>query len=343
MRTRVCITIDTEFTIGGAFADAARHPVAEQNVYCNVQDRSEGLGFMLDTFQRHDVQATFFVETVQRNYFKHDPMRPIARRIADAGHEVELHTHPCWNVFRHADWRERARTAKRMDDFKDRPLEESVELIGQGIATFAEWGLHKPKAFRSGNLQHDATLYKALAQVGIPYSSNIGAAIFDSGDPDYRLYSGHHERHGVIECPVLSFSDWSLGSRKHMKSLTIAGTSFGETRTLLEKARAAGIPTVVILTHPFEYIHWGDYALTRTRAHHVTQQRLRRLCAWLQQNDDRFEACGLVHALDADAATSDRNILLDVSLLQSVPRMAEQVIYDKYGRWALSRQPARAS
>ena len=343
MRTRVCITIDTEFTIGGAFADAARHPVAEQNVYCNVQDRSEGLGFMLDTFGRHGVQATFFVETVQRNYFKHDPMRPIAQRIADAGHEVELHTHPCWNVFRHDDWRERARTAKRLDDFKDRSLESSVALLEQGIASFADWGLPRPRTFRSGNLQHDATLYQALARVGIPYSSNIGTAIFDSGDPAYRLYSGHHLRHGVIECPVLSFSDWSLGSRKHLKSLTIAGTSFRETRTLLEKAHAAGIATVVILTHPFEYIHARDYGFTQTRVHHVAQQRLRRLCAWLERHADRFDACGLTRALDQDATTSERNVLLDVSVLQSVPRMAEQVLYDKYGHWALSRSSSTAS
>lgn len=343
MRTRVCITIDTEFTIGGAFADPARHPVAEQNVYCKVQDRSEGLGFMLDTFRRHQVQATFFVETVQRNYFRHDPMRAIAHQVRDAGHEVELHTHPCWDIFRHDDWRQRAKTATRMDDFKDRALEDSVALLEQGIDTFREWGLARPKAFRSGNLQHDATLYRALAQVGIGYSSNIGTAIFDSGDPAYRLYSGHHERHGVIEAPVLSFSDWSLGSKKHLKSLTIAGTSFSETRTLLEKARAAGIPTVVILTHPFEYIHTRDPSFTHTRVHHVTQQRLRRLCAFLQQNQDRFEACGLVHALDADARVSSQNTLLDVSLLQSLPRMAEQVIYDKYGHWALRRQSATTS
>ncbi|MDT0130600.1 polysaccharide deacetylase, partial [Acinetobacter baumannii] len=95
---------------------------------------------------------------------------------------------------------------------------------------------------------------------------------------------------------MLSFVDWSLGSRKHMKSLTIAGTSFSEMRTLLTKAHKTGIDTVVILTHPFEYVQSRDASFTRTRTQFVTQQRLRRLCQYLQENDDAFEACGLVHA-----------------------------------------------
>lgn len=340
MRTRVCITIDTEFSIGGAFADTSRHPVAEPMVYCNVNDRSEGLGFMLETFGQYDIQATFFVETLQRHYFKHDPMRAIARKICDAGQEVELHLHPCWRVFQHDDWRVRIASQKKPDNFFGRPVADSVSLLQQGIETFEDWGLRRPKAFRSGNLQHDANLYQALAQVGIPYSSNIGTAIFDSGDPDYKLYSGLHARNGVIECPVLSFVDWSLGSRKHMKSLTIAGTSFSEMRTLLTKAHKTGIDTVVILTHPFEYVQSRDASFTRTRTQFVTQQRLRRLCQYLQENDDAFEACGLVHALDEHSATSPRNELLEVSLSQSLPRMVEQVVYDKYSRWALNRNQA---
>lgn len=338
MRTRVCITIDTEFSIGGAFADATRNPIAEPMVYCKVKDRSEGLGFMLDTFRRYGVQATFFTETLQRLYFKHDPMRAIVHEIRDNGHEVGLHLHPCWSVFQHEDWRTRISALQRPDSFFGRSTADSVALLEQGIQTFADWGLDRPKAFRSGNLQHDASLYQALAQVGIPYSSNIAAAIFDSGDPAYKLYSGQHPCHGVIECPVLSFVDWSFGSRRHMKSLTIAGTSFKEMKTLLTKARLAGIDTVVILTHPFEYVQSRDTTFTHTRTQYVTQQRLLRLCRYLQQNDDVFEACGLAQALDAYSAPSTRNELLDVSLSQSLPRMFEQVIYERYSRWALNRR-----
>ncbi len=74
LRTRVCITIDTEFSIGGAFFDAARRPIAEPLVWRNVDGRSEGLGFMLETLRKNRVRADFFVETVQHCYFKNDPI-----------------------------------------------------------------------------------------------------------------------------------------------------------------------------------------------------------------------------------------------------------------------------
>lgn len=338
VRTRVCITIDTEFSIAGAFSDQAKQPVAEQMVLCQAEGGSQGLGFMLDTFRRYDVQATFFVETVQRYYFKHDPMRDIARQIHAQGHEVQLHTHPCWTLFQHADWWNVARGQKDRDNIGKRSVDEAVKLINQGIDTFKEWGLPRPQVFRSGNLHHSDNLYRALALTGIPYSSNVGVAIYDSGDPQYKLYSGQHERHGVKEFPVLSFSDWKLGAKQNVKSLTIAGSSFAETRHLLEKAHAEGIPLVVVLTHPFEFVQSRDVAFQQTRRNRMTQARLTKLCRFLQQNSDRFDATGMAvaaGAIPADAAPA--NILLKGALRHTLPRMAAQVAYHRFGKWMLAR------
>jgi peptidoglycan/xylan/chitin deacetylase (PgdA/CDA1 family) len=338
-RTRVCITIDTEFSIGGAFSDQTRQPVAEPMVWCNVDGRSEGLGFMLDTFRQFGVQATFFVETQQRYHFKHDPMRPIAQQVHAEGHEVQLHTHPCWALFQHADWFNVARGQKERDDIGKRSVDEVVTLLDQGIATFKEWGLPRPLAFRSGNLNYSDNVYRALARSGIPYSSNIGVAIHDNGDPNYKLYSGRHERYGVQEFPVLSFSDWKIGRKQNIKSLTIAGSSFAETRHLLEKARSEGIPLVVVLTHPFEFIQSHDLAFRQTRRNALTQARLRKLCQFLHENNDRFEACGLATAAAALTPTAPPgNILLMGAMRHTVPRMAAQVAYHRIGQWLLARK-----
>ena len=49
VRTEVCITIDTEFSIGGAFADPVRRrPIGEENVTCPADGHENGLGFLLD-------------------------------------------------------------------------------------------------------------------------------------------------------------------------------------------------------------------------------------------------------------------------------------------------------
>jgi peptidoglycan/xylan/chitin deacetylase (PgdA/CDA1 family) len=338
-RTRVCITIDTEFSIGGAFTDQAKQPVAEPLVWCNVEGRSEGLGFMLDTFRRYGIQGTFFVETLQRHYFKHDPMRPIAQKIHAEGHEVQLHSHPCWTMFQDADWWNKSRGERVNDDMSKRSVEDAVALIAQGIDTFSKWGIPRPRVYRSGNLHHGENLYRALAASGIPYSSNIGVAIHDSGQADYRLYSGQHDRHGVKEYPVLSFSDWRIGAKQKIKSLTIAGSSFAETRRLLELARSNGIPLVVVLTHPFEFVQNRDLAFRQTRRNALTQARLEKLCAFLQQNSDRFAASGLASAADALPPTqAPENRLLKGALRHTLPRMATQVAYDKFGRWMLARQ-----
>ena len=341
--TRVCITVDTEFSMGGVAADARHQPVAEPMVWCDVDGRSEGLGFLLHQFARWSIPATFFVETSHRHHFPHDPMAPIARRIAAHGHEVQLHVHPCWSVFQHADWQARLRAQPRQDDFYGRSEDSSLALIEHGLAAFRAWRLAPPLAFRSGCLQHDAALYRALARAGVPYSSNVGLAIFNSGDPAYQLYSGRHERHGVAEFPVLTFKDWRVGQHQHHKSLTIAGSSFAETRYLLGQARRAGLAQVVILTHPFEYIQSRDLGRQRARRHGVNQRRLTALCQFLDCHRDRFQPCGLAEAARHDtAANSASNTLLEGKPWHSLRRMATQVAYDHYGRWALAaRRGAR--
>jgi peptidoglycan/xylan/chitin deacetylase (PgdA/CDA1 family) len=337
MRTRVCITIDTEFSIAGAFARPSLFPVAEPMVDCDVAGRSEGLGFLLTTFKRHDIPATFFVEALNRCYFKHDPMAPIARRIHDEGHEVQLHVHPCWSVFQHQDWRDRVRARPRQDDFFGRDEKNSINLIRQGMATFSDWGLPQPQVFRAGNLQHDDTLYKALAQSGIPYSSNIGLAVFDSGDPRYALYAGRHERHGVLECPVLTYSDWRIGRRPHLKTLSIAGTSFAEMKHMLEQANNAGISLVVILSHPFEYVQSRDENLRHARRHGVAQGRLTALCQYLDRNRDRFLASGMEAAASDSARPGEpHNPLLEGRRWHSIGRLAVQASYQWYGQAALA-------
>lgn len=340
---RVCLTIDTEFSIAGAFADPALRPVGAQMVRCDVDGRSQGLDFMLDCFARNDITATFFIETLQRHYFRDDPMRPLAQRIAAAGHELQLHAHPCWAVFQHDDWAERVRREPRQDDFAGRDEASTLELLRQGQETFREWGLRPPQVFRSASLQHDSGLYSAIAAAGIPYSSNIGLAIYDSGDPRYRLYGGRHLRHGVLECPVLTFSDWRL-RRPHLKTLSISGTSFAETRTLLERARRAGMELVVILTHPFEYVQSRGADYRTLRRHGVNQERLARLCGYLAANGDLYQASGLAAAASLPLAPQQaENHLLSGAPWQSVCRMATQVLYDRYGHWALARQGAGAA
>ena len=73
------------------------------------------------------------------------------------------------------------------------------------------------------------------------------------------------------------------------------------------------------------------------RRHHVNQNRLTRLCAFLQGNRDRFITCGLGEAASVPLRpNSDQNKLLKGNPLHSISRMAEQFVYEKYGNWRLA-------
>lgn len=328
---RVCFTIDTEFSIAGAFADPALRPVGVPMVLCEAGGRSQGLEFLLDCFRRHGMQATFFIETVQRHYFRDDPMRKLATRIVQHGHEVQLHVHPCWSVFQHEDWPQRVRLQPRQDDLAGRALASTVALLRQGLSTFAEWGLPAPQVFRAGSLQHDEDLYRTLAAVGIPYSSNIGLGVYNCGLADYQLRAGRHVRHGVLECPVLTFAD----RPGHMKTVSVSGTSFAEMRGLLDSAHAAGLELVVILSHPFEYVQsYGD-GFSVLRRHAVNQSRLERLCGYIAAHPDRFQASGLATAASLPlTSAAAANPLLRGRLRHTAARLATQVLYDRYGQLA---------
>lgn len=288
--TEVVITIDTEFSAGGAFEDltGTRRPVGEPNVTGPVGGKDQGLGFMLDTFARHDVPATFFVETLQTRHFGPEPMGALARRIHEAGHDVQMHLHPLWLAF---DGEYIARDMTPWppdDDCSGRSFDELVAIMEHGINVFATWGLPRPVALRTGNLAVDRNVYRAQAKAGLPLASNIGVYVYKPEDRSLQLNGGRHRIEGVLELPVLCFNDLDVGRLRHQRILQVASAGWQEQRAVLERARAHGVETVVVLTHPFEFFKRGDPQCRDLRPNRVNQARLNELCAYVQANPSSF-------------------------------------------------------
>jgi len=283
----VCITVDTEFDIAGTFNDAARRsPIAEPHVYWEIAGRSHGLGFLLDTLARFNLSATFFVETMNVSYFGDERMGAIARRIRDAGHDVQLHVHPCWTYFDRADWRERLATDPPNDSLVGRSEQEVDTLLRRGIATFERWGLARPVALRTGGMRVNRPVYRLARACGLDAASNVGLAVFAPAEPELQLYSGRHEIDGVMETPVLTYSRVSIGPWLHRNStLTITGSSWQEMRYLLDDAANLAISPVILLTHPHEFVKSAGGTV---RPNYVNQRRFVTLCDFLARHSDRF-------------------------------------------------------
>ena len=332
MKTQVCLTVDIEFSIGGAFADPARfRPVAEPSVLCNVGKDSHGLGFMLDVLARHGFAATFFVEALNVNYFGDAPMQRIAQRLREAGHDLQLHLHPCWTAFRDSDWSEKLGDNPPDDSMAGRRVEEVEAWLAQGIEIFARWNVPRPLALRCGGLHVDNTVYAAMARRGLRLASNVGLAIFRPQDPRLHIHAGRRWVDGVLEVPILSYRRFRVGRRAELKTLTITGSSAAETQNLLWAAHRAGVSPVVVLTHSHEFVKHAadDRQFLHLRPNRVNQQRLERLCAFLRRHDDVFDVTTFAQAADrwADRGETDDTVL-SVPLAAAVTGLVENKLND---------------
>ena len=289
MTTKVILSVDTEFSIAGAFVDPINNkPVGLQAVLCEKDGLSHGLGFILETLTQYDMRATFFVEALNTSYFGYDPMGQIARGIMDRGQDVQLHLHPCWQYFKNQYWQEELKRSPPNDDITRRSCQEIESILLEGLDTFSKWGLPKPKAIRTGSLMVNKNVYKAMGLVGINISSNVGVGIFRPVEKELELYSGMHEIENCYELPVLTYCDINVISKKHLKTLTITGSSWEEIEFLLRAAFRKQLDYMVILTHPSEFVKRKNDQYTDIHPNNINKARFVKLCQFLQSNKNMF-------------------------------------------------------
>lgn len=295
-RTEVSITIDTEFSIAGALKDPERFPpVGDRMVYCHAGGEEQGLGFLLDLFDRFQIPATFFVETANYHYFGDAPMREVVRRIQAASQDVQLHIHPIWFYF---NQNRALGDFQKNDTCVGREYEELKRIFVSCMAIFEQWVGRRPDAIRTGSLFVDRQVYQVMSELEIPLASNIGLGLYQPEDPDLHLAYGRTLIEGVVELPVFTYKDSPLLAANNLKSIQITACSWPEMKSLLWRAREAGISNVVILTHPFEFVKRSDGRFTRMTRNRINQQRISNLCQFINQHDEDFVAVDFGNSRD---------------------------------------------
>ena len=290
MSIQVAITVDVEFTIGGAFADPqGRSPVGEQSVECRIGGERAGLEFILESLETHRLKGVFFVEALNTCFFGDEPMGAIARRIHARGHDVQLHAHPCWTAFLDENWQQRSAGHPPCDSFAELDTTEIARALEIGLAAFARWGLPPPRAFRAGNLQVDARIYPLLEKCGIPIASNIGLGTYRPVDPQLCLSGGRHWIGRTLEIPVSSYTDVRLPGIRRWKTFTVIGTGGLEARQWLHDAADVGVEPVVVLTHPAEFVHSHGSDYSNLSRNEIARTRMRELCGFLARHPREFE------------------------------------------------------
>jgi Polysaccharide deacetylase len=292
LKTDVCITVDVEFNINSTLHRQGNWlPVGEESVNRMEKGVSQGLGFILAQLQRNDLKATFFVEVLNVSYFGYEPMQRVIREIEDAGQDVQLHLHGCWNYFNDPDWREKARKVPPNERYDNWDVEDVCQFLEQGTQIFEKLTGKKPLALRMGGLQAHPTLQPAMKHTGILFGSNIGVAIAPPADSNLFLLNGARSINGVLEVPVTAYQDYRHTNGQNLKNMTVIGSSWPEIRGLLTNAHKQRVNPVVILTHASEFSFEKRTTEQVTyRKNALVQQRFINLCDYLAAKRDTYRA-----------------------------------------------------
>lgn len=324
--TEVCFTVDTEFSIGGNFDNPELSPVAEPMVLGEIDGKEHGLGFLLGVFSEFGIRATFFVEALQTAYFGDTLMGTIARRIANAGQDVQLHLHPCWLHYESASTQAPSETPN--DSCAGRSDVELDHFFEFGLSVFSRWGLPSPVAVRSGNFQVDTNFYRAAIRSGIRLSSSIALAVNRPADEALARPSSRHRIGHLSEFPVFSYT-YAVGPHHRSRPLAITACSCAEILSVLWQAHNYEISPVIVLTHPQEYVKRKDFRYNTLRRNRVNQNRLETVLLFLKRNKDKFITVPISEISDDDANLLDsRSPEISVSARHAVGRMLTNGLND---------------
>jgi len=284
--TRVILTVDTEPDIAGAMRNRTRFPpLLDEPVWGGVNGRSEALGFITRTLTHYDLKATFFVETVHTRYFGQQPMGHCIDHLLDAKQDVQLHIHPVWQNFSLPE----SAGQRYYDDSGALEEDELVVLIEEGCEQIHAWTGHRPVAMRTGNFSSSMAVYRAMKRNNLRLAYNICIASSEYTDPSLRHAGGVHIIDGVHELPVNCFVDpGPVGKGRH-RAAQITACSSNELINLLNQCSQRSIETLILVTHPFEFIKKSDSRYTSLRPNLLVQRRLDAICRFLSQNKERFQ------------------------------------------------------
>ncbi len=269
MPTRVLFTVDTELTWGPYRRGAGWR----ENLACSFDPAGVGVPWQLEVLREHGLKACFFVDPMPAEVYGIEPIRRMVEPILEAGQEVQLHLHPCWQsiaegVVEGANFE---LTCFGADDQRD--------LIEMARDLLVEAGAPPPIAFRSGSYAADSRTLEALASLGIAYDSSHNGSHhpWPSALPLPPAQIGPVALGGVIEIPVSQIED-APGRLRHLQ---LCAVSAEELQSALLHAADEAHEVVTIVSHSFELASRDGARPNRTLC-----RRFETLCAFLADQAD---------------------------------------------------------
>jgi hypothetical protein len=315
MKTKFYLTVDTEHSMGGAWANPALEPVpTDRHIFCRIDGKDHGIGWLCDELGRHKFRATFFAEMFGSLVFGKDDTRKWCQYLLQRGQDVQLHTH--LNFYYYAEQRtSQQKPISRTDDLATVPPPLRGELLAQACELFRYAAGYHPKAFRAGNWRADRALIADLAQAGIYLDSSFNPAARGGGSfAGQALTLNAMQRLGEVwELPLTvvkqRFPEPLLTDG--IRPFDLVSLSSWELRKALDEAHKSGIAHVVAVLHSFSGVKTRDVQYRTMKPDRVVRARVRALMEYLSANRERFEVSTfgeLASELDRAQASPSREL-----------------------------------
>jgi hypothetical protein len=285
----VHFTIDTETSMGGAWADPACAPLPlDRPVFGKLASRFYGIPLIMDILEEHGFRGTFFTEVFCSYSVGRDEVAKACRSILERGHDCQLHLHPIYRFYRD---RQAGKPAREIDFMFQLSRDEQHEFIGEGVELFCELTGKPPRAFRAGCYAGSEAITDVLTEHGIAIDSSYNLAYLGQTCGFGRQGLNAPTLIGsVYEFPVTVFR--VAGATGH-KPLEISAVSVKEVLATLAALRRAGCRNAVLVLHSFSLLKNLGRRFERCTPDQIVTQRVRRLCAALAQLRDDIEVCPL--------------------------------------------------
>ena len=288
MTVNVFLTVDTEHSIGGAFADPKLQPVGnDKRIFGRVGGREYGIPLIMDIAERFGLPLTFYVEVFNRYFFGKDETRQVVKYILDRGHDTQLHLHPNYLNFT----LNRPQDLKFSDLIGEYSLERQIEMIGEARQMLIDCGAKVPVAFRAGCFGASEDTLKALKENDFLVDSSYNQSYLGSPClmPDWRL-NDLALKNDIFELPITNFIEKSGLRSSRCMPLDINGVSFEEMRHVLTSARdGSGQKNITIILHSFSFIKPLDVQYSQARIRQHVINRFEKLCRFLSDNNKDFK------------------------------------------------------
>lgn len=316
-KLKIFLTIDTE--VWEFYQDIQKN--VSSGLWGVTEEGEYGLNYQLETFEKYNLKATFFVEPFFSYHSGEKPLKSAINNIQLANQEVGLHIHTEWlsgvdKLPFNLDILHR-----NIGDFN---FSSQLQLISHARSMISNYTNNNICCFRAGNYGADNNTLKALHELEVtfdtsynePYLNNSCRIITDKYLTFPKLISN------TVEIPVSNFNDYP----NHKRHLQLSACSFSEIKDVLLSNWQAEQFSCVIVLHSFEWIK-RDRKKNIHSLDKVCLKRFLKLCKYLAENTDKFETLHFKD-INKDEATAFRSVAhtAQSNPLSTLIRFTEQVL-----------------